>query len=696
MTRSGGWQAERPVMLVSSVEELLKQFPHVAEGLLVWDEQVPATSNVGVTVAGVESLLPVRYDDSETSLFHELMSAKPLPVKRSFVLKDGSPVFTGIGKVPETDRESTGSAKNDAYIWLLENYIKPGKTNPEMLGYFIDAFWLQCWQAAAFHNHMLNNLDFIVANKAVVFDLNVWEDDTCVDDPKQQPGTDLKTLREILMACVEGTQQKKMIAIFGFPPWVFKYTAHSGGKHGDVDTEWKYCELITAYNAYKDADALGWSSFPNGSFYQNYEVPAKVEQDAEPTREKLIEQGVLDKDGKLLSVNYYAHYQGDFDAAAWVYWHFAKIWDDPARGTLPLSWAINPSIAVRFPFGMHEIRKHSQPGEVFIAGEGAGYVNQSLLQAPRPKPHLPDAYDVWVDHNKKWYEQWDLDVTGFNIDGNTPAFNDRAFREYKKFSPGGVGLQFAPSAYGVSNGLPYIRVSTTLPGSEGNADMGQTVDAVHGAFSEDVPSFNFYRSILQSPSYYAEIDRRLQEPGRLPSKLVDAPTLMWLIKEFSTNPEYAAMRKSYAQVNVVRVSPEIRDGMSLRASADGIAQEVEVSGEKGWSSSGAGSQHFIYFGVHETFAGSIGPRGVIVKVTYLDQSAVSVAMQYDSRDETAPVRGAYKDVRPNRVTGSGTWKTAEFMLPDAKFSARQNGSADFRLHAFGKPLIVRSVEVVKN
>lgn len=698
MTEPGGWQAGRPVVRVNAVADLLRLFPDTARGLVVWDERVPATSHVATTVAGVEDLLPVRFDGREGSLYRELTSGTlPLPIVRRLLREDGSPLFTGSGQVPQTGRASSGSAKNDAYLWLLENYIEAGRTRPDMLGYFIDAFWLQCRRVSALQNHMLNNLDVLVANRATVFDLNVWPDEATVDDPNQPHGTDLKTLREILAASVERTGPERMIAVFGFPPWAFKYTNHrsrhwnAGGRHGPVPTEWRFVELISAYNAYKDADALGYSSFPNASFYQHYEVPAVVEQDAEPTREKLIRDGVLDEDGNLLAVNYYAHYQGDFDAAAWVYWHFPKIWHDPARGTLPQSWGINPSIAVRFPFGLHTIRKESAAGEVFVAAQGAGYVHVSLLQAPRPEPGLPDALDLWARHNERWYRQWDLRVTAFNIDGNTRPFDDCAFAAYRRFSPGGIGLQFAPAAFGVREGVPFVRKSSTLPGSEGNADMGQTVEAVSSFFREETPNFLLFRSILQSPSYYAQIRRRLQEPGHLPNKLVDVPTLMWLVREYQTNPAYRTERPSYAQARQVHGSPGLAEGVRRHAASDGMSTVVDVEGERAWRIDGSGRAFYCYFGVDESFARSLNGQGVTVRVTYLDERPGRIGLHYDSRDETAPVHGAYKPAGDATMTGSGQWRIAEFILPDPLFTARQNGSADFRLHAFGHPLTIRAV-----
>jgi hypothetical protein len=701
-TEAGGWLAGRKIVPVANVREMLARFPQAAKGLVVWDERVPATSNVAATLAGVEDLLAVRFDQTEGSLYRELTSGLDArQVTRRLLHANGGPLFTGTGKIPDTNRETTGSAKNDAYLWLLENYIRPGKTNDRVLGFYLDGFWLQCAKAAGLSNHTLNNLDYLIAKRAAVVDLNVWEDEPAVDDPGQAPGTDLKTFREILLATVEANRRQSLIAVFGFPPWAYKYTDtvsngwRAGGKHEAVATEWKFAETITAHNGYMDADALGYSSFPNASFYQSYPLPAVIKQDAKPTRERLIKEGVLAPDGKLLPLNYYAHYQGDFDAAAWVYWHFPKILADPARGTLPLSWAINPTLAMRFPFGMHYLRSHRAPGEVFVAGEAAGYLNPSLLQAPRPPPGLPDALDLWVAHNQQWYHQWDLDVTGFNIDGNTPPLNDRGFAAYRKFSPGGLGLQRAPAQFGSREGLPFAQMMTDLPGQDGNVDIRRTVAAVHGFFEPEDTNFVLVRSILQAPSFYAAIQRQLHEPGHFPNKLVDLPTLFWLIREFESNPHYQATRPKFADKKSVSATPITRNGLRTRRVADGIASTGTLAGKTVWQVPGGGSR-YLYFDVADDFAKSLGGKGAKVRVTFIDGAVGVLGLSYDSSDAAAPLGGSYKAARPVPTHRTGRIATAEFDVPDAQFAGRQNASSDFRLDGGGNSLFIVAVEVTRN
>ena len=137
-------------------------------------------------------------------MYQQLVATGPqLAVQTRLLNANGTPMFTGQGQVAGTTRDSTGSAKNDAYIWLIENYVRTGKANPQVLGYYLDADWHRSWRAASPENHTLSNHDFVIARRGVFFDLNVWDDEACVDDPGQRPGTDVATLKELLHAAYE-------------------------------------------------------------------------------------------------------------------------------------------------------------------------------------------------------------------------------------------------------------------------------------------------------------------------------------------------------------------------------------------------------------------------------------------------------------------------------------------------------------
>ena len=91
-----------------------------------------------------------------------------------------------------------------------------------------------------------------------------------------------------------------MIHVGGFVPWAYKYTNHgaAGGSHAPVPSEWEYGKVISAYNGFMDADAIGYGAMANASFFAHYPLEEKYPQPW-VTREDLIERGYLTGDGKV-------------------------------------------------------------------------------------------------------------------------------------------------------------------------------------------------------------------------------------------------------------------------------------------------------------------------------------------------------------------------------------------------------------
>jgi hypothetical protein len=105
-----------------------------------------------------------------------------------------------------------------------------------------------------------------------------------------------------------------------------------------------------------------------------------------------------------------------------------------------------------------------------------------------------------------------------------------------------------------------------------------------------------------------------------------------------------------------------------------------------------GEETFIYFAVADEFMRE--PKGPVeVAVEYLDRGTAEFGLDYDSTDETAPVKGAFKSAERCRKTNTGEWKTHVFVLQDARFADREHRGSDFRLVAFGEDLLVRRVDV---
>lgn len=536
MTQPGGWLAKRQIVRVGSLDELLKRFRGFFQGAVVWDERVPATANLASTIAGCDDLLPLRFDAQADSLYQHLIAAPgAIPVKVRLLKENGAQLFSGTGLIPGTSMPSSGSAKADAYRWLIEHYVRTGKTNPLWLGYYLDAFWLNCWRAAAPENHTLCNQDFVIAHRGVLFDLGVWDDEVPVDDPKQRLGTDPDTLKGLLRATYDRIHGNGIIQVAGFVPWAYKYTSarspawFAGGTHDGVPTEWHYAEILSCFNACMDADALGLGAMANASFYQHYPLAKRYPQNPKPTRANLAAQGLLDAQGRIVPRTYVAFYVGDYDSAAWLYHELPAMWRDPARGQIPLSWAFNPNLCQRFPLGLAWARERRTTNDWFVAGDsGAGYLNPGDLSPPRRFSGLPSGLAVWEQHCQPLYQQWDLTLTGFIIDGDGPQLTAAGLAAYAHFSPDGI-VAYQKKYEGVYQGMPYLPMRADLDGTPVEAARAireQTRDASH--------HFYVFRSILKTPSWHLAVEQAVRESAGDAIKVVDLYSLLRLVREYET------------------------------------------------------------------------------------------------------------------------------------------------------------------
>jgi len=335
----GQWLEGKKVERVATIVDLVEQFRSCLDGVVLYDPNVAATSNVASTVAGAERLLPIRYDPAEGSLYRTLVRGGPrLPVKCWLVHRDGTSLFTGQGDIPGLHRASTGSAKCDAYLWMKHKFLDAGKCNGAYGAYYLDQYWMTKPRNAVLNHHCLTNHDFFVAQKAFFFDLGIWGDELPVDDPSQPLGTDVETLKELLLSAYHHGGRDAMVHIGGFVPWAYKYTSHgtAGGRHAPVPTEWEYGKIISAYNGFMDADAISYGAMANASFFMHFPLRKEYPQHW-VSRDELLARGYLNRDGEINfeGREFLIFYVGDYDCAAWLYQRMMDIWDDPARGQIP-------------------------------------------------------------------------------------------------------------------------------------------------------------------------------------------------------------------------------------------------------------------------------------------------------------------------------------------------------------------------
>jgi hypothetical protein len=449
---------------------------------------------------------------------------------------DGSPMFTG---------SVSGSAKCDAYLWAVDNYLKTGKCSADTMAYYPDAWWLETPLVSAVKTVLCNH-DYFIANRAFFFDLSPWEDEAPNDDPTQPTGTDNKTMLTVLGAAYANANGG-IIHVGGFTPWDQKYTEHRGGIHGGVTTEWRFTEILSCFNAYIDADAPGLQAMANASVFQHFPLKKSYPQTNLPREQDLKDKGYIDASGNVAPRNFVTFYVGDFDSAAWLYQKMPTLWDDPNRGEVPMGWAFDPALAKRFPVGMAYARATATSNDTFQSGDsGYGYLNPGLLEGSRPwSGGLPSGLKAWEKLCAEGYRQWDLRITGFVLDGNAPEMNAATKAAYARFSPGGVvAAKLTPNPPMLVNGVPFMKKG---PDIDRRLTMNQKTARIYKALPHSEPkqpNFAHFRIILWSPTQLKELRDTLRAE-RPDIEVVEPHTLFALIRR-NLNTSNTGMMKTFS------------------------------------------------------------------------------------------------------------------------------------------------------
>ncbi len=520
MRQEGIFKDFKVIALGDSMDTFLSTFKEQLKqcGMVLWDQNVPATANVAGTICGADGYLPV-------------MSGIPLQATLANlgveVKMDLTGMFTGTGKLPGTDIDSTGSKKNDAYLWALEKYMDRCSAN--YMGYILDGAvtipgneWAQK-QYAQFHCIM--NMDYLIARHAFLFDLQPNPDETACDDPGQPVGLDNSTLVKILKRRYERANGE-IGQMMGFPPWWIKYTIDTpgdtgkNGKLGGPQLEWLFCEYITSYNMAMEADAAHPCSMSNGSAYYKYCSTTTEFKNSEPAEKMTFDS----------SKRYFTIYVGDYDSSAWMKQYIKQYWDsDATRGSVDLMWCFNPNLSNRIPVIWDYIYKNKTDRDYIEAGEGAGYTMPGRFVeniATKDLRTKKDGFDKWVAYSKKYYKLFDIDITGFIINTQQGAneakgINRDIMEAYNQFSPVGSFTNAGSTrkqALALYDGTPYVYLFNEVSFDE-TPSADRASEAFKDMFAYDtgvMSSFNFsaYRTIVQSPTdIKALIERYIDYAG---------------------------------------------------------------------------------------------------------------------------------------------------------------------------------------
>lgn len=529
LTADGRYLADKTVVTVNSPMTLLEIFKDSYAGFAAWDPTVPATVNAVATACGVENLLPVRYSSVANSLYAYVKTAEAFEGKEISIDLGGK--FTGKGKIYETELDSTGSRKNDVYLWAKAKYLDTGLVNSHLMAYHVDAYASDTVFAAYgdLQNMFLANRDYYIANRCFFFDLSPMYE-IPDDDPDQQDldlvetggvTIDWTTFDAIMRAQAKLAESKdatKPIDVGGFTPWHLKYTRYTNpDASGEVACEWETVYRFSIYNAYINADAPSYTSMANASIYMNY-----------PMKDSYRQTGSKEVKGTLPSsaeqgANYIMFYVGDFDSSAWLNTAMVGMWNDNKRGSIPLAWTFSLDLYKRAGHVIDMMYETATENDYFVAGDnGAGYLNPEAYASAESKDVYGDL-DSWAAYNKSVFERFDIDYQGFLI--TRKAASEDIIECYGKFCDGvATNGNYLGEA---KDGITVVR----------SVDYSSVNDLVSHYFTAkkvgDKSSFLQIRFILRTPTDIYNVWQQLssEKYAEYNFKLVDPYTFYGLCEQ---------------------------------------------------------------------------------------------------------------------------------------------------------------------
>ncbi len=629
--------------------DIFDVFKSNINGIALWDENIPATSNVASTISGCDNYLPARKGgDLYTEIKSRLGSVPEIDLNTKF---SGS-----YATIPETTIAATGSKKNDVYLWAKVKYIDSGKVNPKLAAYHVDGYSVSRDGSNYYvyenngqdnlYNRMIVNADYYISNKAFFLDLSPTTNRAPNDDPTQPVGTDSNTFKTI-MAALRAKAGTDIITVGGFTAWQLKYTASVDSNLPVATTvEWETVDLISKYYAQLDADAPGLMALANASVFQF--VPLNT------TFTQTNDKGA---NGKIYNPNkrYICMYMGDYDAAAWTSSQLPALWNLPGgRGRIPLAWGIVPNLSKRVPQAFNYLYDTATSKDYFISGDnGAGYLNPVQLNT--------QDRTRWTQYNTSLFNQFDMSIAGFVITTNS-SFPLWLQTEYSQFAPDGVSMHH-DSDHKFENGTPFIKMASgggTLPAT------GEAVEASLQSALDSDPSRKFwiFRSVVARPDYVANgvISLINHNPD---VEVVDPYTLFRLFKQYNSLADVDSL--SYNKSAAATDSNSTGEGPKSAVDGDSLTHWCSTATGDRWLTIDLGSPQDIVNWVvwHAGAAGestTYNTKNFKLQTSndnlnFVDRDVVSGNTASITNRNIAKVNARYVRLyitTPNQITGTGS------------------------------------------
>ncbi len=512
MTTGNRWLSNYDIANISDINDLFTLAEGKVKGVVIWDKNVPATINVATTIAGVEDAIVLSPDNANR--YHNRWN---LPV-----IIDLRGMFTGV---------VTGSKKNDAYRWAIDNYLKTGKCSTHQVCLYEDAFSTR----DIGNDKYVVVRDWAIMNRSFVYDLSPWGDEAPYDDPNQRRGTDLATYKQMLSEIYKnagGTEMTEIAGFFSFSK--YSNVAPNESIHEPVQTEWESVYLMSPYNCYQNTVA---DDCYNQSFHS--QAPVTTLKQSRPVLEPLKNK------------TYICFLMADFDSATPLYDFIPDFWDDPQRGELPVAWGINPNLIETYPDIIKYFYDTRTVNDYFTAdASAAGYMNPTRILSQ----NLP----LFVEHNKKFYDRLDMTISPMVLDFDQPS--PEVKDAFSQFSSDGyativMDLHFngghSPEPQ-VWNEMPILNLRNNV-GNIYDPEISSDVISADIPQNSTGPTFYFYRIVWTKPSLLVSTVNRLKQiRPDLDIEVVDPYNFFSLFKQFETGEILSD--QLYKKLNIVDIS----------------------------------------------------------------------------------------------------------------------------------------------
>ena len=496
-SKEGYWLSQKEHKKLAGLGDLRKLAGDRVKGIVIWDPSLPATVNVATTIAGVKDAVVLSPEQAKT-----LAPEWKLPI-----IEDLRNRFDG--------RES-GSKKNDAYRWAIREYLAKGLCSKKLLCLFEDS---ASTREQGNIGYVITR-DWAVKNRAFVFDLSPWGDEIPKDDPEQPLGTDLATYNMILEEMSRQTNGQNMTELSGFFSfWKYSNIPGFASKHEPVPTEWETVFLISPYNCYQNTVS---SDCYNQSFHAH--APIRRLTQARPAPAGAIE-----------NKTYVCMFMADYDSTTPLYDFLPVKWDDPNRGKIPLTWGINPNLIETYPDIISHVYATATPNDHFASDAScAGYFNPSRIK--------PEYLQLFVDHNKRFFDMTDMTMAPMVLDWEAPRPGVKD--AFAQFAPDGFATivmdmhtnKGDPAKPHVWKGMPVTELINDICNHE-NAQ--KTAEGMYNAIKGrgiGQPGFALFRIVWVSPTAVIEsLDELRKSHPEIPFEVVDAYTFFALLKKHYAN-----------------------------------------------------------------------------------------------------------------------------------------------------------------